>query len=204
MNLQEILGESYTEGMSIDDINKALSNMKLVDLSSGNYVDKHKYENEVSKLKNTINEKNVELQNRMTEDEKKENADKEAQKRFDDLQKAFQEQGQELNKIRITTHTREIQSLLGIKDDDAEYNEFVNIMSQKKTEDVNKIASYFAKIAKNAYEKGKKESIRKGLGDMGDQDGDSSKKADNNLGTDLAKAVVSKNNSNFSYFGKYK
>ena len=43
MNLQELLGADYVEGMSIDAINNALSTRKFADLSTGQYVDKNKY-----------------------------------------------------------------------------------------------------------------------------------------------------------------
>mgnify|MGYP003292354224 CR=1 FL=1 len=46
--LKKLLGDAYHEGMTVEEINTALSKGKFVNLSSGNYVDKDKYNNAVS------------------------------------------------------------------------------------------------------------------------------------------------------------
>lgn len=59
-NLREILGESYREDMSLADIEKALANMKLADLSSGEYVSKGKltdYETRMKKAEKALADK---------------------------------------------------------------------------------------------------------------------------------------------------
>ena len=43
MGLKDLLGDSYKDGMTIEDIEKVLSDRKLADLSSGDYVSKGKY-----------------------------------------------------------------------------------------------------------------------------------------------------------------
>lgn len=203
MKLEDILGEAYTEGMSIDDINAALADKKLVDLSSGNYVDKNKYQSKIKELQDTIDKQNEDINNRMTEEEKKNNAQLENQKKFDALQKLCDEQRLELNKMRVASHTRSVQDLLEIKDTDDEYNNFVSAVSKNDNESAENIASYIEKIAKAAYEKGKKESVRKGMSDMGKQNGNGSESGKNILGTELAKTVIDKKSQSYSYFGKY-
>lgn len=49
MTLKELLGESYKEGMTEQEIDEALKNRKIVDLKGGNYVDKEKYEKAIQK-----------------------------------------------------------------------------------------------------------------------------------------------------------
>lgn len=51
-NIKELLGSDYKEGMSLEDVDKALSNKKLVDLSTGDYVAKAKYDTLETKHKN--------------------------------------------------------------------------------------------------------------------------------------------------------
>ena len=52
MNLQELLGEAYKEGMTLDEVNTALQSKKLVDLSTGGYVDVNKHNKEIQELQN--------------------------------------------------------------------------------------------------------------------------------------------------------
>ena len=40
MDIQELLGTDYKEGMTVDDINTALQGKKIADLSSGEYIRK--------------------------------------------------------------------------------------------------------------------------------------------------------------------
>ena len=50
-NLRELLGESYKEGMTFEEAEKALEGKKLVDLSTGEYVSKAKYDDDTKLLK---------------------------------------------------------------------------------------------------------------------------------------------------------
>lgn len=50
-NLKELLGESYKDGMSLTEVDEALSSKKIVDLASGQYVSKDKYKSLEDELK---------------------------------------------------------------------------------------------------------------------------------------------------------
>lgn len=50
MGLKELLGEAYKDGMTIEDIDTALSSKKLVDLESGDYVSKGKLTDALAKI----------------------------------------------------------------------------------------------------------------------------------------------------------
>ena len=43
-NLKKLLGDGYHEGMTVEEINSALNGKNFVDLKSGRYVDKNKYD----------------------------------------------------------------------------------------------------------------------------------------------------------------
>lgn len=51
-NIKEILGDAYKEDMTLEEVDKALESKKLVDLSTGDYVSKAKYDNLETKHKN--------------------------------------------------------------------------------------------------------------------------------------------------------
>ncbi len=50
VTLRELLGESYKEGMTLAEAEKALEGKKLVDLSKGEYVSKAKYDDDTKLL----------------------------------------------------------------------------------------------------------------------------------------------------------
>lgn len=55
-NLKTLLGDAYKEGMTLEEVDKALEGKKLVDLSTGDYVAKAKYDNLETKHKNLQSE----------------------------------------------------------------------------------------------------------------------------------------------------
>ena len=64
--LKDILGESYKENMTLEEIESVIASMKLVDLSNGEYVSKGKlidYENRTKKAEKALADK-------LTEEEK--------------------------------------------------------------------------------------------------------------------------------------
>ena len=81
--LKQIMGESYKEDMTQNDIQEFFKNQVL---GSGDYVNKGKSDAEIKKLKDALNAKNLELQNRMTDDEKKKAADDALKAQLEELQ----------------------------------------------------------------------------------------------------------------------
>ena len=197
MNLQELLGDSYVEGMSIDDINTALADKNLVDLSSGNYVDINKHNQDMKDMREKLNAKTKELQS-ITQNattNKDEN---------DALIKSLQDQITSLNirnnKNGAIASMSEAVNLLGIKNDDSDYTTFIENVSTLDESISNSISTYFGKQIKNAYEKGKQDAIKDSLGDMGKQKGSSGqgKQDVGSFGKQLAQQVA--NNTTFDYF----
>ena len=85
MTLKELLGEAYREDMTFAEIESALAGKKLTDLSTGEYVSKKKYDDEVVKrtaLETSIQEKDnkiAELENRAPQVVNPENYDNDMQ-----------------------------------------------------------------------------------------------------------------------------
>ena len=205
MNLKELLGEAFKGDMTFADIETALAGMKLADLSKGQYVDKNKYETDVNKLKGDLSQRDNELRDKMTEEQKKQADDLAKDNLIAQLQETIKKQNIENNKQTTIATISESKTLLEIKDDNKEYSAFLESISQADAENANTIATYFNSIVKQAYEKGKNDSVKNNLGKMGKQktDGEAKQtKTDGDFGKQLAQSVT-KTKDGFSYFGKY-
>ena len=55
--LQALMGDSYKEGLTVEDITNFMKGKKFADLSQGGYVDVNKYNNEIANLNKTITDK---------------------------------------------------------------------------------------------------------------------------------------------------
>ena len=115
--LKQIMGEAYKEDMTQEDIQGFFQNQVL---GSGNYVNKDKSDAEIKKLQDALNAKNLELQNKMTDDEKKAAADQALKDQLEELQRqllAGKISNSEYKAMSITAKAR-LNS--GIADDDKE------------------------------------------------------------------------------------
>lgn len=197
MNLQELLGEAYNENMSIEDINNALQGKNLADLSTGNYVDINKYNREIQDLQAKLTKKESEIQtvNTNANHESSEN-----QALINQLQEQLKALELESNKSNAIASMSEAKALLEIKDNDVEYASFLDNLSGLNKDVSHNLTSYVSKQIKNAYEKGKQDGLKNGLGDMGKQKGSSSNGAKKeNFGKELAQKMNA-NVSTVDYF----
>lgn len=197
MNLQELLGEAYNENMSIEDINNALQGKNLADLSTGNYVDINKYNREIQDLQAKLTKKESEIQtvNTNANHESSEN-----QALINQLQEQLKALELESNKSNAIASMSEAKTLLEIKDNDVEYASFLDNLSGLNKDVSHNLTSYVSKQIKNAYEKGKQDGLKNGLGDMGKQKGSSSNGAKKeNFGKELAQKMNA-NVSTVDYF----
>lgn len=71
MTLQELLGENFKEGMTVEEISNQISQMKLADLSKGDYVAKGKLTEAENKIKAISKEYGDYKASKQTEEEKK-------------------------------------------------------------------------------------------------------------------------------------
>jgi hypothetical protein len=162
--LKEIMGESYKEGMSKDDVQAFFKNQVL---ASGDYVNKGKANAESQKLNAQISDLQSQLEAKMSDDDKKKKADEDAKKLIADLQKKLAESQAAQSKMSATSKLAAAKLTAGIKDDDKEFDSFLSEISFEDGEKTNRISDYVSKLVKTAYEAGKSETTKKGLGKMG-------------------------------------
>ena len=200
--LQALMGDAYHEGITTEEIATFFQGKKFADLSTGNYVDKNKYENEVKSLKASISQKDNELKSKMSDEELSMANAKEQQAEIERLTKLLNQQALDSNKSKAMANTIEIKNILGLKEDDSDFNEFLGNIVSNDSDKTSKVATYVNKIVKDSYEKGKKDALKDGLGQMGK----SGKTSTGNqeigaLGKELAQKQSNKK-TDFDYFKK--
>jgi len=201
MNLQELLGEAYKEGMSLDEINSALQSKKLVDLSTGGYVDVNKHNKEIQELQNKYK---ADIQKAQEKNSQETDKNTENQNVINSLQEQLKQLTLENNKSNATANISDARRILEIKDTDTEYIDFIEKVSGLDKDTATSISSYLNKQIKAAYEKGKQDNIKNELGNMGKQKGSSGDgKVSENFGKQLADRMKT-GSSDFSYFSKRK
>lgn len=205
-NLKGLLGEAYHEGITAEEINTFFAGKNFADLSTGQYVDKNKYDRDIQNLNNTITEKTNALNSKLTDDEKasqEREQDKQEIQRLKDLLKQNTLTG---NKSLAIGSTSGLKSILGLKDDDKDYSAFIDNIVSDDSAKTTAIARYVAKVANDAYEKGKKDATKDSMGNFGkshkSDGGDDGKKAVGALGAQLAKNSQAK--TTVDYFARNK
>ncbi len=186
-NLKDVLGEAYHEDITAEEINTFFSGKKFADLSTGMYVDKNKYEKEINNLNTVIKEKDDVLNSKLSDEEKKDKTYKDQSAEIERLTKLLKENTISGNKNLALGKLANAKTILSLKDDDTNYNEFINNIVSDDNEKTNSIASYAAKLINDAYEKGKKDAIKDKLGKFGNSKKSSTSEEPENIGAKLAK-----------------
>lgn len=202
-NLKGLLGEAYHEGITAEEVNNFFAGKNFADLSTGQYVDKNKYDRDIQALNTTITEKTNALNAKLTDDEKASQARDADKKEIQRLTELLKQNTLTSNKNLAFSSMANIKTILGLKDDDAEYSAFMNNIVSEDADKTNLIAKYVSKITNDAYEKGKKDALKDGMGKFGKQGkgegGEGSKDVDD-LGTRLAKQSVTGTKQQIDYF----
>lgn len=162
--LKQIMGDAYKEDMTQDEIQAFFKNQVLGD---GKYVNKEMAEAEKKKLQDALDAKNLELQNKMTDDEKKAAADQALKDQLEELKKQLLEGKINNSEYKAMSITAKARLNTGIADDDKEFGEFINSISSEDEVKTSKIANYINTLVEKAYEKGKADTTKNKLGDMG-------------------------------------
>ena len=192
-NLKDMLGEAYHDDITAEEVNNFFSGKKFADLSTGLYVDKNKYDRDIQNLNNTINLKDEELNSKLNDDEKKDKFYKDQTKEIERLKSLLKENTISSNKNLAIGKTSNIKTILGLKDNDNNYDTFINNIVSEDNEKTSVISSYVSKIVNDAYEKGKKDAMKDSLGEFGKSkksDGEGGKDEDN-IGAKLARRNAS-------------
>lgn len=167
MNLKEMLGDAYKEGMTFEEVSNFFEGKKFADLSTGNYVDKNKYESEVNSLKTQLSEKDTALKNKMSDDEKAKLAQQEKDAEIEKLKTMLTNNTISGNKNTVNGITLSAREILGLDANDESYIAFVDNITTEDTTKSSNIATYVSKLVKDAYEKGKKDATKDDMGNLG-------------------------------------
>ena len=164
MDLKELLGDSYKEDMTAEEVRDYFKKQVL---STGEYENKGKAEADRRKLESQISELQEKLNGKMSEDEKREAQNKNAEKLIQDLQKKLAERDIEISRKTALGSLSEIKGKAGIKDGDTEFDEFISNIAFEDNKKTEGISQYISKIVASAYETGKNDTIKDKLGKMG-------------------------------------
>lgn len=204
MNLEALLGEAYHEGMTIDEVNQALSTRKLADLSTGNYVNKEAAEAEKRKLAEEKKALETKLKEKLTDDERAAQTQKEKDDLIEKLQSQLQQITLNSNKSKLISTTSDIRTTLDIKSDDKDFDKFANLITLEDDENSTFVSNYVATLLKNSYEKGKADATKENIADNSNlkSGGSTSNTDDNSIGAKLAKRITEqeKQTETYNYF----
>ena len=203
MNLKEVLGDAYKEGMTFEEVSNFFEGKKFADLSTGNYVDKNKYESEVNSLKTQLSEKDTALRNKMSDDEKAKLAQQEKDAEIERLKTMLLNNTISGNKNTVNGITLSAREILGLEANDENYVSFVNNITTDDSEKSSSIATYVSKLVKDAYEKGKKDATKEDMSKLGKSKGNDNGSGDpkdelGQFGKTLANMTAKK--EKFDYF----
>lgn len=192
--LKELMGENYHEGMTAQEVQEYFQKLgeKSI-LETGNYVNKQMAEAEKNKIQRLLEEKENALKAKLTDEEKAALAQAAKDKELQDLKELLAKTTISANNNKAFGLTAEARLNADIKDDDAEFTEFLgHIVSDDETK-TTKISSYINKIVKAAYEKGKADITKNKMAKMGNFNQNQNNNGDGeegSLGQRLAKGRV--------------
>lgn len=166
--IKELLGDNYQEGMSAKDIQEAFNKMLL---GTGRYVNKDNADAQQRKLeedyKKQIAELNQTINSKMTDDEKMKAAQAQRDKEFEEMKKMLEQSKIDASLLSFKSNVSEAKTLAGIEDDDSDFSEFISNAVLEDKEKNESVSKYINTIVKKAYEKGKSDAVKEGLGNMG-------------------------------------
>lgn len=175
-SLEEIMGSSYHENMTSDEINSFFENRLL---ATGKYENKEKVDAERKKNSATIKELQTKIQGNLSEDELKKQETEALKAEIEQLKESQKLSRLETSRLKAEGSLAETKVLMGITDD-KEYKKFIENISDEDSSKTDNISKYINKLVKDAYEKGKAEGTKKSLGEMGKQYSKGSSQDDGN------------------------
>lgn len=201
--LKALLGDSYKDGMTLEEVNNALKGKKLADLSTGKYVDKDKFDTQINSLNAKLSEREQELNAKLTDEEKNAKASQEQAKRIQELEKMLKDNTISGNKNVVNSVLQNSRDILGIQATDSDFVSFVDNITTEDGEKTNKIANYISEIVKKSYEKGKQDATKDAMGDFGKQKAQSTSSKGSSEIADLGKRLANAKNGDketYDYF----
>ena len=204
MNLKELMGDAFKDGITVEEITSFFEGKKFADLGTGQYVDKNKFDNTVNDLNKKLTDANNQLSAKMTDEEKSQQAQQAQVAEIERLKKLLSENTINGNKntvVGVLTSTRDT---LGVDATDKDFNKFVENITTEDGAKSTEVANYVAKVVKDAYEKGKQDATKDSMGNFGKGKGQSSDEDGDKIG-ELGKRLAGLNKPSketFDYFKK--
>lgn len=197
--IKELMGEAYHEGITTDEIQEFF---KKNVLSTGAYVNKEMADAEKRKIQEELNKTKEALGAKLTDDEKKAAEDAAKDARVKELEDLLAKNTMSNNSYKAFGITAEARLNSGIKDDDKEFEEFINNVISEDEEKTKKISNYINKIVKAAYEKGKADMTKNKMAGMGNFNKNENNNDDDKggIGSRLAKLNTNVDNKKNPYF----
>lgn len=187
MDLEELLGADYREGMTAEDVTNVFKSRLL---ATGEYESKLKVDAERKANAQKLQELQSKVQGSMSEEELR-NAEVENLKAQIEAMKESQRISKlETAKLKAQGALAESAVLMGIASDDKEYKKFLDNISDEDSNKTESISKYINTLVKNAYEKGKAEAVKTSLGKMGNQYSGGSSEAEVSKDVDLANKIM--------------
>ena len=131
MELKDLLGENYKDGMTIEEINAALANKKFVDLSGGGYVSIDKFKATEKVATDAKAELEKIRQASMSEEEKRQEEWNALQAQLDILTKENQKNAFEKKLLANGYDAEETQQIMANPDDPAIYAQIMKTRIEK-------------------------------------------------------------------------
>lgn len=200
--MKDLMGDSYKDGITLDEVKTFMSGKKFADLSTGNYVDKNKYTNEVNSLQGQLTDAQTQLKNKMTDDEKIVQAQKDKDAEIEKLKQLLSANTITGNKNMVVSELTNSRDILGIDSSDKDFQTFVDNITVEDSDKSNNVAKYVSKIVKDAYDKGKQDAVKDAMGNFGKGKGKSVSDEKDEIGS-IGKRLAEQNKPNgekFDYF----
>ena len=201
--LKELMGDAYKDGITVEEITSFFEGKKFADLGTGQYVDKNKFDNTVNDLTKKLTDANNQLNAKLSDDEKAQQAQQEQIAEIERLKKLLSENTINGNKNTIVGVLASTRETLGVDVTDKDFTKFVENITTEDSSKSTEIANYVAKVVKNAYDKGKEDATKDAMGDFGKGKGQQGADPDDEIGK-MGKKLAGLNNKNtkktYNYF----
>lgn len=200
--MKDLMGDSYKEGITLDEVKEFMSGRKFADLSTGNYVDKGKYNNEINSLNNKLTDAQNQLNAKLTDEERNAQAQKDKDAEIENLKKLLSANKIAGNKNVVISEMASSRDILGIDVADKDFQAFVDNITVEDGNKSTTVAKYVAKIVKDSYEKGKKDATKDAMGAFGRSSGKGSSDGKDEIGA-MGKRLAEQNKpkgEKFDYF----
>ena len=149
--MKDLMGDSYKEGITLDEVKEFMSGKKFADLSTGNYVDKGKYTNEINSLNSKLTDTQNQLNAKLTDEEKNTQAQKDKDAEIENLKKLLRANTISGNKNVVISEMASSRDILGIDVADKDFQAFVDNITVEDGDKSTTVVSWNKDIKKSSF-----------------------------------------------------